>query len=77
LFAMTDFIAERIRKIGGSTLRSIGHVARIQAAAALLNLERYRRRAPVIDKYSYSAVRTEAVLRRYLRPSESAKTGPM
>jgi starvation-inducible DNA-binding protein len=30
LFAMTDLIAERIRKIGGSTLRSIGHVARLQ-----------------------------------------------
>ena len=28
LFAMTDPIAERIRKIGGSTLRSIGHIAR-------------------------------------------------
>ena len=30
LYAMTDSIAERIRKTGGSTLRSIGHVARIQ-----------------------------------------------
>jgi starvation-inducible DNA-binding protein len=30
LFAMTDPIAERIRKTGGSTLRSVGHVARIQ-----------------------------------------------
>lgn len=30
LYAMTDPIAERIRKIGGSTLRSIGHIARIQ-----------------------------------------------
>jgi starvation-inducible DNA-binding protein len=30
LGAMTDPIAERIRKIGGSTLRSIGHIARIQ-----------------------------------------------
>jgi starvation-inducible DNA-binding protein len=30
LYAMTDPIAERIRKIGGSTLRSIGHVARLQ-----------------------------------------------
>jgi starvation-inducible DNA-binding protein len=30
LYAMTDPIAERIRKIGGSTLRSIGQVARIQ-----------------------------------------------
>ncbi|HEX4593387.1 MAG TPA: DNA starvation/stationary phase protection protein [Bryobacteraceae bacterium] len=30
IFAMTDPIAERIRKIGGSTLRSIGHIARTQ-----------------------------------------------
>lgn len=29
LFAMTDPIAERARKIGGTTLRSIGHIARI------------------------------------------------
>jgi len=30
IFAMTDPIAERVRKVGGSTLRSIGHVARMQ-----------------------------------------------
>ena|ERR1700730_11612614 len=30
LFAMTDPIAERIRKIGGSTLKSIGHISRTQ-----------------------------------------------
>ena len=30
LYAMTDPIAERIRKLGGSTLRSIGHIARTQ-----------------------------------------------
>jgi starvation-inducible DNA-binding protein len=30
LFAMADPIAERIRKVGGSTIRSIGHVARLQ-----------------------------------------------
>jgi starvation-inducible DNA-binding protein len=30
LFAMTDPIAERVRKIGGSSLRSIGHIARLQ-----------------------------------------------
>ena len=30
LFAMTDPIAERIRKIGGATLKSIGHIARTQ-----------------------------------------------
>jgi starvation-inducible DNA-binding protein len=30
LFGMTDDIAERVRKIGGTTLRSIGHIARIK-----------------------------------------------
>src|SRR5271170_2960697 len=30
IFAMTDPIAERVRKVGGSTLRSIGHIARTQ-----------------------------------------------
>jgi starvation-inducible DNA-binding protein len=30
LFAMTDPIAERVRKIGGLTLRSISHIARLQ-----------------------------------------------
>ncbi|HEX6313367.1 MAG TPA: DNA starvation/stationary phase protection protein, partial [Gemmatimonadaceae bacterium] len=30
LFAMTDPIAERARKIGGLTLRSIGQIARLQ-----------------------------------------------
>ena len=27
---MTDDIAERVRKIGGATVRSIGHIARLQ-----------------------------------------------
>jgi starvation-inducible DNA-binding protein len=30
IFAATDAIAERVRKIGGTTLRSIGHIARLQ-----------------------------------------------
>ena len=30
IFAMTDELAERVRKIGGTTLRSIGHVAKLQ-----------------------------------------------
>src|SRR3954470_5004744 len=30
LLAMTDPVAERIRKVGGATLRSIGHIARTQ-----------------------------------------------
>lgn len=33
LFAMTDMLAERVRKLGGSTLRSIGHIARLQRLA--------------------------------------------
>src|SRR6059058_17210 len=33
LFAMTDPVAERVRKIGGTTLRSIGHVSRLQRVA--------------------------------------------
>src|SRR4026209_2086645 len=30
IFATTDDIAERARKIGGTTLRSIGHIGRLQ-----------------------------------------------
>jgi starvation-inducible DNA-binding protein len=30
IFAMTDELAERVRKIGGATVKSIGHVARLQ-----------------------------------------------
>jgi starvation-inducible DNA-binding protein len=30
IFAVTDAIAERARKIGGTTLRSIGHIGRLQ-----------------------------------------------
>jgi starvation-inducible DNA-binding protein len=33
IFATTDAIAERVRKIGGTTLRSIGHIARLQRTA--------------------------------------------
>jgi starvation-inducible DNA-binding protein len=30
LLAATDLMAERVRKVGGTTLRSIGHIARLQ-----------------------------------------------
>ena len=33
IFAMTDTIAERVRKIGGLTITSIGHIARLQRVA--------------------------------------------
>jgi starvation-inducible DNA-binding protein len=30
IYATTDVIAERVRKVGGTTIRSIGHIARLQ-----------------------------------------------
>jgi starvation-inducible DNA-binding protein len=33
IYAVTDAIAERVRKIGGTTLRSIGHIGRLQRLA--------------------------------------------
>src|SRR5437016_9409161 len=30
IYATTDPIAERVRKLGGTTLRSIGHISRLQ-----------------------------------------------
>jgi starvation-inducible DNA-binding protein len=30
IYAMSDPLAERVRKLGGTTLRSIGHIARLQ-----------------------------------------------
>ena len=30
IFVMTDDIAERVRKLGGTTIRSIGHIARLK-----------------------------------------------
>ena len=33
ILAITDEIAERVRKIGGTTIRSIGHIARLQRFA--------------------------------------------
>lgn len=30
IFAMTDVLAERVRKVGGTTIRSIGEIARLQ-----------------------------------------------
>jgi starvation-inducible DNA-binding protein len=30
IFAMTDVLAERVRKIGGTTLRSIGHISKLK-----------------------------------------------
>ena len=30
IFAITDIVAERVRKVGGATLHSIGHISRLQ-----------------------------------------------
>ena len=39
LFAMTDPVAERVRKIGGITLHSIGQIARLQRVHQVRPLE--------------------------------------
>jgi starvation-inducible DNA-binding protein len=31
IFLMTDVLAERVRKLGGTTIRSIGHIARLSS----------------------------------------------
>jgi len=33
IFAITDAVAERVRKVGGTTIRSIGHIAKLQRIA--------------------------------------------
>src|ERR1700733_6611911 len=33
IYAITDAIAERVRKLGGTTIRSTGHIARLQRLA--------------------------------------------
>jgi starvation-inducible DNA-binding protein len=33
IFDITDAIAERVRKVGGTTIRSIGHIAKLQRIA--------------------------------------------
>ena len=33
VFAMTDAIAERVRKLGGTTIRSVSHIARLKHVA--------------------------------------------
>jgi starvation-inducible DNA-binding protein len=33
ILATTDALAERVRKLGGTTLRSVGHIARLQRVA--------------------------------------------
>ena len=37
--AMTDVIAERVRKLGNTTIRSVGHVKRLQRVLDLLTQE--------------------------------------
>ena len=51
IFAITDDIAERVRKVGGTTLHSIGNIARLQRIpdndADLRRSARHAGRAPI------------------------------
>ena len=64
IYAMTDPIAERIRKVGGTTLRSIGHIARTAARARqrrrLRRAARHARRAARGDNKALAARLREA-----------------
>ena len=48
IFATTDAIAERVRKIGGTTIRSIAHIARCQRVRD--NDEDYVRPADMLEE---------------------------
>jgi starvation-inducible DNA-binding protein len=50
IYAMTDPIAERIRKTGGTTLRSIGHIARTQREDNQTLAARLREVHDVVDE---------------------------
>jgi hypothetical protein len=41
IFATTDAIAERVRKVGGTTLRSIGHVGNVSWTTTQISLPRW------------------------------------
>ncbi|HTQ96168.1 MAG TPA: DNA starvation/stationary phase protection protein [Candidatus Acidoferrum sp.] len=59
VFAMTDVVAERARKIGGETLRSIGDIAKHQRLT----------RRDTVKRHSYHCVRH--VKRIYVHPASS------
>ncbi len=55
IFAITDDIAERVRKIGGTTLRSIGEIARLQRIAD--KRSRFRR----AGRHAFSELRDDNI----------------
>ena len=82
IFAMTDDIAERVRKLGGTTIRSIGHIARLQripdndadyvTAKDMLSELHEDEKALVL---SMRAVHAFATTRAMLRPQACWRTG--
>ena len=47
IYDTTDVIAERVRKVGGATIRSIGHIARLQRPTPLRHVG--KKAGPLID----------------------------
>ena len=66
---MTDAIAERIRKIGGTTLRSIGHIAR--AATRMDNDAEY---VEPVDMLAEFREDNRLLPRAFARPITCAKS---
>ncbi len=80
LYAMTDPIAERIRKLGGRTLRSIGHIARtqrivdndaddVEPSAMLPSRRKSARAGPVVTRAASESTNKVQVLTREPRDS--------
>ena len=74
LFAMTDPIAERIRKIGGGTLKSIGHISRLQRV--LDNDADYVDPSDMIAELARTTRRWQAVCARHTTCVTSIVTSP-
>jgi starvation-inducible DNA-binding protein len=71
IFAITDDIAERVRKVGGTTIRSVGHIARLQRLTdndqEFVPSPRHAPRTPLRQQSAWS----KACARRTRSPSKA------
>jgi hypothetical protein len=78
IFAMTDPIAERARKVSCITLRSIGHIARFSASATTMrntSTRRHRESSRGLDRRNRAANLVSVPRRRIDRPTRTVE-GP-
>src|SRR5204863_1393372 len=79
IFATTDPLAERVRKLGGTTLRSIGHVSKVQTLAdnddAFVGPNDMLRELMADNKTGAAAMRKGRELRE--EPRDAASASPL